>query len=481
MAIALCALLPIAGGALSALIRFSGKRQRNIFIGLVSLLTTIGVLIVVCLNIRGSITLFSIAPGFDCTLSCDGLSRMFAFLIAVLWPAASLYAFEYMEYEERTGNFFAFYTITYGFALLVAAAQNLFTLYIFYECLTISTLPLVEHGQNKESYRAGRTYLLYLIGGTSMGFAALMLVSGLSGGSTAFTAGGILPGSANAAITRTAYLLAFLGFGVKGAIFPLCRWLPKASVAPTPVTALLHAVAVVNAGVFSVARCAYYIFPQAVIAGSWAQYVPMLLSAVSVVYGAVRAFRETHLKRRLAWSTVSNLGYMLFALSLLSPDGLLAGSMHMLYHSLMKIALFFCAGAIMVKANKTDIHELRGAAKQMPFTFFAFTLAGAALTGVPPLIGFMSKYLIISAALKGSAWPQIVGAASLIVSAILTAFYIFTVVVPAYYSNGTVPGDKCDMGARMKIAVGFVLLLIVLASIFSHPTQLLIREILELV
>ena len=244
-------------------------------------------------------------------------------------------------------------------------------------------------------------------------------------------------------------------------------------------TALLHAVAVVNAGIFSVARCTYYIFPKEILCGSWAQTIPMLLSAVSVVYGAVRAFRETHLKRRLAWSTVSNLGYMLFSLSLLTRGGFLAGMNHMLFHSLMKIALFFCAGAVIVKTGKTDIHELRGASRQMPFAFFAFTLAGTALTGVPPMCGFTSKYLIITAALEEGEWAAYVGAGSLIVSAILTAFYIFTVVVPAYYSVGTVPAEKKDMGLRMKISTGAVCALILAVSIYSRQLYTLLEVILD--
>ena len=476
MYIALCAGLPLLGGALCGVLRFKSDRARNIYIECITLLTSILVLVCTGMNLTGSFTLFSLGKGFDCRFGLDGLSRIFASLIGVLWPFASLYAFEYMEHEERTGNFYVFYTMSYGIALLISAAQNLFTLYIFYECLTVCTLPLVEHEQNKESFRAGRTYLLYLIGGTTLGFAALVMVNGL-GGSTAFVSGGVIPAGQNAPVIRAAYLLAFLGFGVKAAVFPLSRWLPKASVAPTPVTALLHAVAMVNAGVYSVARCAYYIFPSADILGTWAQYAPMVLSSLSVIYGAVRAFREAHLKRRLAWSTVSNLGYMLLALSLLTKEGYTAGIAHMVFHSFMKIVLFFCAGAIMVKTGKTDVHELRGSAREMPFTFFTFTLCGAALTGVPPLCGFTSKYLIITAALKTGGWAGTVGAASLIVSAILTAFYIFTVAVPAYYSPANIVAEKCDMGARMKLATGAICLMVILVSLFSNPLIALINTL----
>ena len=190
MMIALCALLPILGGALSAVIRFSGDRARNIYIGCVTALTSVCTLLCVCLNPGERLRLFSLGDGFDCVLEPDGLSRVFIALLACLWPLASLYAFEYMEHEERTGNFFVFYTIAYGISLLFASARNLFTLYVFYECLTVCTLPLVEHGQNKESYRAGRMYLMYLIGGTSLGFAALILTGSLTGGDTAFTSDG---------------------------------------------------------------------------------------------------------------------------------------------------------------------------------------------------------------------------------------------------------------------------------------------------
>ena len=477
MYIALCALLPLLLGGLSAVLKFRSDRARNLYVECVTLLTSAASLCCVLLDKSAAVTLFRLGGGFDCVLGIDGLSRLFIGLISILWPLACLYAFEYMEHEERTGNFFAFYTMAFDVALLLAAARNLFTLYIFYECLTIVTLPLVEHGQNKESYRAGRTYLIYLIGGASLGFASLVMISGLTGGATSFTPGGLVLSGGSETI-RAAFVLLFVGFGVKAAVFPLCRWLTKASVAPTPVTALLHAVAVVNAGVFSVARGVYYIFPPEAISGSWAQCTVLILSALSVVYGAVREFRETHLKRRLAWSTVSNLGYMLVALSLLSREGCLAGLNHMVFHSLMKIVLFFCAGAVIVKSGKTDVHELGGEARKMPFTFFAFTLAGAALTGVPPLCGFTSKYLLITAAFGNSSWVGWVGAVSLIVSAVLTAFYIFTVIVPAYFKTG-MSTEKMDMGIRMKLSVGALCILIVFASVYARNTYRLIGVLEE--
>ena len=479
MYIAICALLPLIGGPISALIRFRGERARNLYLMGVTLITSISVFVCAFALPPDTLRLFKLSQNFVCLFGVDGLSRFFLCLVGALWPLALLYAFEYMRHEERTGNFFVFYTMAYGVTLLLASSRNLFTLYIFFECLTVVTLPLVEHGQNKEAYRAGRAYLMYLIGGTSLGFAAMVIVHCMAGSEAVFTYGG-LGTEGPLTLKRVAFILAFIGFGVKAAVFPLSRWLPKASVAPTPVTALLHAVAVVNAGVYSVARAVYYVFDCRDIAGSYAQYAPMLLASATVLYGAVRALRETHLKRRLAWSTVSNLGYMLFALSLLSQSALTAALCHMLFHSLMKIALFFAAGAVMVKSGRTDIHEMRGLAKYMPFTFFAFTLSGAALTGVPPLCGFTSKYLIITSALEGAGAFELIGIGCLIASAILTAFYIFTCAVPAYFAP---PGGgkmkKIDMGPQMKISVGAVLLAILAVSLFADRIIALLGHLQE--
>ncbi len=463
----LCALIPLLGGVLLTGLRFSSERSRNICVQAIVTLTSLCVLAVCALGKAKPFVLFSLGGSFACAFVCDNLMRVFACLVAVLWPLATLYAFEYMENQARTGHFFVFYTLAYSAALLMACSANLFTLYIFYELLTLLTLPLVEHEQNKEAYRAGRSYLAYLMGGASLGFAAMVMLQLSANGAALFARGG-LSFAAGRRFLQAAYVLGFMGFGAKAALFPLCGWLPKASVAPTPVTALLHAVAVVNAGVFSVARLAYYSVDQSAIAGSWAQYVPMLLSAFTLVYAAVMAVRQTHLKKRLAWSTVSNLGYMLFALSLLSANGFTAGTAHMVFHGLMKLMLFFCAGAIMVKTGKTDIHEMRGLAGQMPFTLVCFTLAGLALTGMPPLIGFTSKYLIVSAALESPVWPNVVGAACLIVAAVLCAIYIFTFLIPAYFIDDKTQAVRIDMGARMKIASCAVCALIVGMSLFGQ-------------
>ena len=268
---------------------------------------------------------------------------------------------------------------------------------------------------------------------------------------------------------RALCLLGFLGFGVKAAVLPLSRWLPVASVAPTPVTALLHAVAVVNAGVFAVTRFFYYTVPMDTLRGTWVQTVMLILSAATVLYASVMAVREQHLKRRLAWSTVSNLSYMLLGLSLLNEQGMAAGLSHMVFHGLMKIILFFCAGAVLTQTGLTQVRQIHGMGRRMKVTFCAFTIAGLSLMGVPPLPGFVSKYALVTAAFRMENPWAFVGGIALLVSAVLTCIYIFTVVFPAYFvrPEAELENRSFDPGPCMKISLTLLCLLLIAAGIFA--------------
>ena len=234
-------------------------------------------------------------------------------------------------------------------------------------------------------------------------------------------------------------------------------------------TALLHAVAVVNAGVFAVARFFYYTVPLDAVRGTWVQTAMLMLSAATVLYGSAMAVREQHVKRRLAWSTVSNLSYMLFGLSLLTRQGMTAGLSHMVFHGMMKIILFFCAGAVLVQTGRTQVRQTHGLGRQMPFTFGAFTIAGLSLMGVPPLPGFVSKYALVTAAFtQGDAWA-IVGGAALLVSAVLTCVYIFTVVFPAFFLQPEAVGETLprDPGPCMKVSLATLCVLLIAAGLFA--------------
>jgi multicomponent Na+:H+ antiporter subunit D len=265
----------------------------------------------------------------------------------------------------------------------------------------------------------------------------------LSYGTTSdFVAGGVLDlaklGS-KSNMLLIVYVLCFCGFSVKAAMFPFSAWLPKAGVAPTPVTALLHAVAVVKAGAFACMRITYFSFGTDLLRGTWAQNVVLCLTIFTIVYGCSRALKETHIKRRLAWSTVANLSYILFGVALMSPAGLVGATSHMIFHAVMKICSFFCAGAIMYKTGRSYIHELDGFGRKMPKVFIIYTISGLALMGVPGLCGFVSKWNLAKAAVESGTPLAYVGIAGLLVSALLTAIYMLTVSVRAFF-----PGKNFD-------------------------------------
>jgi len=432
--LALTLLVPLAGGLLLPLLKLEGK-QRNWYVEAVTLLTSVLALILCFTRPEGTLTLLKMTDAFSLTLRVDGLSLVFTGLIAFLWPLATLYAFEYMHHESRETPFFTYYTLSYAVTLAISMAANLFTLYVFYECLTLATLPLVTHKRDSKSIHAGRKYIYYSLSGAALAFMGMIVLSHYGAGFD-FVLGGTLTGEAalmDKNFLLIIFVLAFAGLSVKAAMFPMYAWLPAASVAPTPVTALLHAVAVVNAGAYAGIRLIYYCFGTEFLFGTWAQTVVIALAAFTVVLGSTLAVREQHFKRRLAYSTVSNLSYIILGATLMTAQGMVGALTHMISHGLMKITLFYCAGAVLVKTGEEYVQDIRGFAKVMPFTFGVFTLASMALVGVPPLSGFLSKWNLLTAA-AGTGLPMgYVGIAALIISAILTAIYLFQVVVNAYF------------------------------------------------
>ena len=461
--------LPLLGGACLPLFRFRSRRARSLYTGLITLLTSCLVWAQILGGARPEIRLLQMTDALSIIFRMDRLSVVFAGLIAFLWPIAVLYAHEYMAHEERESSFFAWYTMSYGVTLAVACAENYFTLYVFYELLTLVTMPLVLHKKDARSVHAARKYLYYSITGAALGFIGLIFL--LTYGRVDFLPGGALTPEAVSGLEgllRLVFVLSFVGFGTKAALFPMHAWLPMASVAPTPVTALLHAVAVVKAGAFAVIRLIDYSFGTWLLEDTWAQTVCLLLASFTIVYGSVMAVREQHLKRRLAYSTVSNLSYILMGAALMTNAGLTGALTHLVFHALMKITLFYCAGAILVKTNREYVQEMRGLARVMPFTCAVFTFASLALTGVPPLLGFASKWNLATAAIDSGLIAGYVGAGALIVSAVLTAVYLLSVVVPMYARplEGTLPAEKCDPGLPMKLSLG-VLCLAMLVMSFS--------------
>ena len=331
------------------------------------------------------------------------LTAVCAALVSVLWPLASLYAVEYMSREGSENRFFVFYLSSFGVTLGIAFSANVLTMYLFYELLTLATLPLVMHHMDGKARYAGRVYLTYSMCGAALGFIAMVLM--IEHGAWFFQFGGSVTVTASKENTlRMAYILGFFGFGVKAAVFPGHKWLLRASVAPTPVTALLHAVAVVKAGVFAVARITWYGFGPDLLRGSWCQYLAMGAAVFTIVYASSKALRTKHLKRRLAWSTVSNLSYILLGIATLTTAGLIAGMVHMVVHAVLKITLFFGVGAVHYKLHRDFVPDVEGCGVLMPVVFGTFAVASLGLMGVPPLAGFASKWLLATAAVGMGKW-----------------------------------------------------------------------------
>ena len=425
MLLYLTLLLPLVGGAVLPLFHFRTVKARAIYVECVVCLTSVLVWVMLLTRQEAVYPLFTLMEGMTLTFRVDGMSCVFAGLVSLLWPIASLYGFEYMTHEERPNQFFTFYTMSYAVTLAVALSGSLFTLYVFYECLTLITLPLVIHKQDSASALAGRKYLTYSITGAAMAFIAMVFIHHYGHG-TDFMLGGVLDAAEIAGhetLLQWMFLLAFVGFGTKAAVFPMYAWLPAASVAPTPVTALLHAVAVVNSGAYAVLRVIYYAFGADFLRGSVPQMIALALACVTIVFGSGMAVKEQHFKRRLAYSTVSNLSYMLLGAALMTPDGMTGSLSHLILHGVMKITLFYCAGAVLVRTGREYVQDLRGYSRLMPKTCAVYTLAALALVGTPPLCGFVSKWNLLTACASTGGWMGTLGIASLIVSAILTAIY----------------------------------------------------------
>lgn len=408
----------------------------ELYVEAITILTSI-LAVYAILHNPGEIVLMNFSEAVRIAIKIDGMGMVFGGLVSFLWPLASLYSFEYMEHSPRQRPFFMFYTMTFGITLGIAFSGNLLTMYFFYECLTLVTIPLVIHEFSREAVLATRKYIYYSMGGAALGFLSVIFVTQYGTGA-GFTMGGIL-GSGAAELGENflllIYVLAFLGFSVKAAMFPFHSWIPDAGVAPTPVTALLHAVAVVKAGAFAVIRLTYYCFGTELLKGTWAQYVVMSLAMFTIVFGCSMAVRETHMKRRLAFSTVANLSYIIFGATLMTPDGLSAGLLHMVFHALMKISAFFCVGAIMHMSHKNFVHETDGFGYRMPWVYAAFTVSTLGMMGVPGFAGFVSKwYLALAALEQGTGWA-ICGIAALLISALLTAIYMMNMVIRAFYPN----------------------------------------------
>ena len=333
-----------------------------------------------------AVTLFDLSPGVSLTLRVDSLGMLFALSASLLWIFTSLFSIGYMRSlsEHKQTRYFASFAVCLASTVGIAFAANLLTLLVFYELLTVATYPLVVHKQTAEAVAAGRKYLAYLLSG---GVALLLAVAWtqMAAGASDFSPGGFLSGSLGRARLWMLFLLFLVGFGTKAALLPLHSWLPSAMIAPTPVSALLHAVAVVKAGVFGFARVIGFVFGVRLVEEIGATSFLAVLAGATILVASLLAMAQDNLKLRLAYSTVGHLSYIILGTVLLSPSAWIGGLYHIVAHAAMKITLFFCAGAIYSKTHREHVSELDGVGKQMPVTMGAFALASLGLAGVPPM------------------------------------------------------------------------------------------------
>lgn len=476
-------LIPIIGGVTIPIIPFNNRKHMMVYIETLVVVTSLVVAGLLTNRPDSAFPVVQFVNHLSLSLEIDGLSMVFAGLVAALWPLATLYSFEYMKHEGHEKYFFIFYTVTYGITLGIAFAEDMLTMYFFYELLTLVTVPLVVHTLTREAILASRKYLYYSLGGAAFAFIGLIFIM-TYGNSLDFVYGGVLDLEkigGRADVLLLVYVFAFFGFGVKAAVCPFNSWLPQAGVAPTPVTALLHAVAVVKSGAFAIIRLTYYSFGTEFLKGTWAQNVVMAVVIFTIVYGCSRAVKETHLKRRLAYSTISNLSYILFGVVIMTPLGLLGALTHLVFHAFMKICSFFCAGAVMYKTGKTYVHELDGLGRKMPVVFGIFTVSALALMGVPGLAGFVSKWNLATAAVMSSSRMAYVGIAALLLSALLTAIYMLSIVIRAFFPNKEFDEDSIrdvkDPNWYMLLPLGFFAVMIIVFGLNSTPIVQFFTEV----
>ncbi len=374
---------------------------------------------------------FMVLPGLEFKLQADPLAILFIALSAVLWFITTVYSVGYLEKGPHRARFFGFFSLCVGATVGIALAGNLFTFLLFYELLTLATYPLVIHRGTAEALRAGRIYLIYTLGG---GLVLLLGTLGLwvLAGSTDFTPGGILTDVAEVAplAAQLLFLVLIVGLGVKAALVPFHAWLPIAMVAPAPVSALLHAVAVVKAGAFGIMRVVYEVYGIETAKALGLTAPLAAIAAVTILYGSLRALSQDDIKRRLAWSTVSQVSYITLGVALASPIAAIGALAHLIHQGLMKITMFMAAGNLAEGLGVKKVSQMNGVGRAMPGTMAAFTLAALAMIGLPPLAGFVSKWYLATGGLEaGHAWVI----ALLLGSSLLNAAYFLPMLHRAWF------------------------------------------------
>lgn len=470
-------LFPILAGAVVFFLR--DRKVRRIYISAVVVIDALMVYALAAFVPDTTLTVWTISGSLEVGFQLDGLARFFSCLIVSVWALVAFFAFEYITHEGKEERFLAFYTMTMGVLVGLSFSSTMPTLYMMYELMTIITVPLVIHSRTREAIVAGLKYLGYSVFGAGCGLFGMFFLnkycttlSFVDGGSLNLS---LVAGNEN--LILFVYLVMMIGFGCKAGMLPLHAWLPTAHpVAPAPASAVLSGV-ITKGGVLAIIRVTYFMVGPDFLRGTWVQYTLMALAIGTVFMGSMLAFKEKLLKKRMAYSTVSNVSYVLFGLFMMTSDGFTGALLQVLFHSIAKNILFCCAGAIIYKTHKTYVYELKGIGKQMPIVMWCFTLASLSLIGIPPLAGFVSKWFLatggIAACFDGMGFLPFLGAAVLMASALLTAGYLMSIVRDAFF-----PGKDFNYATLKKeepnalMTVPLIIMSVAVVVLGMFPTGL---------
>lgn len=469
-------LIPICGAVLIVSVHRWPKLREA-----VTLLTATGLFLAVARifalwpDHKLAITLIEIMPGLSLAFAVEPLGLLFALIASFLWIVTAIYTIGYMAAhpQQHMTRFYACFALALAAVMGIAFSANMLTLFVFYELLTLITYPLVTHSGSDDARRSGRIYLAYLLG-TSIGLQLLAIIATwMIAGTLDFTKGGILAGKASDSIIAALLLLYVFGIG-KAALMPGHRWLPAAMVAPTPVSALLHAVAVVKAGVFTILKVSLYIFGIDLLSISAASEWLVYIATATILIASLIAMTRDNLKARLAYSTISQLAYIVLGAMLASRIGIIGSGMHIATHAFGKITLFFCAGAIIITSHKTEISQMKGLGKAMPYTMLAFVIGSISIIGLPPMGGMWSKWFLIMGSLEaGYIIPLLV----LLISSLLNIGYLLSIPIRAFFDppDGQQPDHEAPWPCLVAMAISCVVCL--LLFLYPQPIYELMQSV----
>lgn len=460
---------PLIGALLIALSgRWPNLRETVTLITAATLFMLVASLYPIVMNGgRPSIVIGEMLPGLSIAFSVEPLGLLFAMIASFLWIINSLYSIGYMRAnnEKNQTRFYVCFAIALASTIAIAFSANMLTLFAFYEALTLCTYPLVTHSETDKAKKGGRAYLGILLS-TSIGFLFIAIVwTWLIAGNLNFTPGGVLEGKASDLVIGALFVLYIFGVG-KAALMPVHRWLPAAMVAPTPVSALLHAVAVVKAGVFTIVKVVIYIFGFDFLSNTGTTNWLLYVSGFTILTASIIAIRQDNLKRRLAYSTISQLSYVVMATAILAPLSIVGAALHIAVHAFGKITLFFAAGSIYTASHKTEVSQLNGIGRHMPWTMAAFTVGAMSMIGIPPTAGFISKWYILHGAFDSG---QVVAVVVVVVSTLLNAGYFLPIIYAAFFKKEKNIGNDNYGEAPIAIVIALSITAAATILLFFFP------------